>query len=442
MMRKETSHPTQKSYPGLPEKTSVVVIGGGIAGVSAALYLAQWGIPVTLCEKGHVAAEQSSRNWGWIRKQGRKAAEMPLMLKTMELWLEIASSVDSDIGYRVGGITYIGDTDKEMESKTAWLKVARQFDLDSRLLSTDELDSLLGQSARKFKGGIYTPSDAYAEPKLAVPAMARLAQKYGADIHENCAVRTLLKEGGRVTGVVTERGTIRCDAVILAGGAWSRTFLENQGVYIPQLAVRSSAMRTADAPFISESTFGAPKASIRRRMDGGYTVGRAVAARFDLIPAAFRHFFVFTPVIKARWKILKLRLGAEFLGGLGTHRWSGDEVSPFEKNRVLSPEPDDALLSSVHQSVQEIYPQLQGVPIAEKWASCIDVTPDETPFIDHVKSLPGLVVATGLSGHGFGLGPGVGLLAAQLATGKETCVDAGAFRLSRFKIKMQNLETI
>ena len=76
--------------PGaLPESADVVIIGGGIVGVSTALFLANQGIDVALCEKGHVAGEQSGRNWGWVRQQGRDPRELPMMIESMRIFSEL-----------------------------------------------------------------------------------------------------------------------------------------------------------------------------------------------------------------------------------------------------------------------------------------------------------------------------------------------------------------
>lgn len=423
-----------QNEPEFPETAPVAVIGGGVAGVSAALYLAKAGIPAVLFEKGQIAGEQSSRNWGWIRKQGRDVAEIPLMIEAEQLWQEIAQDVDEDIGYRVGGVSYLALTDDELATREAWIDRVSDFGLDSRMLSSAEASALMGLNLpqARIKGALYTPSDAYAEPALAVPAMARLAQHHGARIFEGVAVRGLHREGGRVCGVVTERGLMRCDAVILAGGIWSRTLLENEGLSLPQLAIRASAMRTNPLSQVATSTFGATGASIRPRADGGYTVAKAGAAQFDLIPAAFRHFSAFLPLLLDRWRIMKMRAGAPFFGSLGRHRWSMDEASPFEAVRVMSPEPDMQLLKRVLVSARDLYPQLAEAQIVESWAGMIDVMPDEIPVIDRVAKAPGLVLATGLSGHGFGLGPGVGKLAAEMATEARMTSDPNAFTLGRF----------
>ena len=139
-----------------------------------------------------------------------------------------------------------------------------------------------------WAGGLFTASDGKAEPQRAAPAIAEAARRHGAAIVTNCAVRGIETAGGRVAGVVTEKGRIACDQVVLAGGAWSRLFCGNLGIELPQLKVLASVMRTeplAGGPEISASggLFG-----IRKRMDGGYTVATLGVRTIDLVPDNFR----------------------------------------------------------------------------------------------------------------------------------------------------------
>ncbi len=416
-----------------PASTGVVVIGGGIAGISAALFLAEASIPCVLCEKGVVAGEQSSRNWGWIRKQGRDVAELPLMMLSTQLWTRIASELDEDIGFRQGGTTYLACTDAEFEEYVQWLDKARSYDVDTQLLTQLQTRQLVDNEQSSFVGAMHTASDHYAEPAKAVPAIARLASSRGATILESTAVRTLLRSAGKVCGVVTEHGVIRADAVILAGGIWSRSLLENEGVSFPQLAIRSSALRTTAAPRFAETTLGATDAAIRPRQDGGYTIGRSGAAGFEIIPASLRHFGAFLPILKERWRILNLSVGPSFFGPLGHQRWNADQHTPFEWVRTMNPAPDHKLLNNVMLSARKIFPQLSQAQMAGSWAGMIDVMPDEVCTVGTLPELPGLVVATGMSGHGFGLGPGVGMLASQLACGDDPFVDPQGLSAKRFR---------
>jgi glycine/D-amino acid oxidase-like deaminating enzyme len=412
----------------------VVVIGGGVAGVATAYYLARAGVPVTLCEKGRIAGEQSSRNWGWIRKQGRDPRELPAIILALRLWEEIAAEVGADIGWHKGGVAYLAETEAELARHAAWLPHAQAHQLDTRLLSPAETDALLGQSGRRFKGALLTPSDARAEPVRAVPALARAAAARGADIHESCAVRALETSAGAVSGVITEHGRIACRAAVLAGGAWSALFLRQLGLELPQLKVKASVQRTSPGPLITETAVGATRAAFCRRQDGGYTIARSGAVTFDITPAALRHFRAFLPALREKWGDIKPRLGRPFLEELITPaRWDPGRPMPFERARVLDPAPDHAVLDRVMRDAADLFPQLREVRPVERWAGMIDVTPDEIPVLGAVDEIPGLLVATGFSGHGFGIGPAAGYLMAQLARGETPLVYLHPFRFGRFR---------
>ena len=114
-------------------------------------------------------------------------------------------------------------------------------------------------------------------------------------------------------------------------------------------------------------------------------------------------------------------------------RWKADETTPFEDIRVLDPVPDNRLLDQALANLRKAHPAFAGVVEAQRWGGLIDVTPDAVPVISDVAALPGFFIATGFSGHGFGLGPGAGRLMADLVAGDTPIVDPAPFRFSRFK---------
>jgi len=425
---------TIHSDKALPKAVDVVVIGGGIAGVSAAWHLAKRGNSVALCEKGAIGAEQSGRNWGWCRNTLRDPAELPLMRHSMSDWRDPSIFGSLDTGFRTTGIMYLtGRNPDDATDYEAWLASVRAFQLDSRMISGSEADRLIPGGAEPSKGAIYTPSDGCAEPEQATAAIAVAARELGASLHQACAVRAIEREAGRISGVVTEKGAIKCQSVLLAGGAWSRLFLGNLGVDLPALNVMGSVSYTVPMPDGPEISVAGRGFGWRKRADGGYIVSQADATIFDIVPDSFRLFGDFRPVMMKGLQNLRLRFGRSFLEAARMKRqWRPDEVTPFEENRIADPDPADWVLDESARNAARAYPFFANARIAGRWGGLIDVTPDALPVISEVAQVPGLYVATGLSGHGFGLGPGVGRLAADLVTGDAPVVDASAFRLDRF----------
>jgi glycine/D-amino acid oxidase-like deaminating enzyme len=421
------------SDPQLPKRVSVVVIGGGIAGTSTALALAQKGVPVALCEKGEIGAEQSGRNWGWARIGNRDPREIPLMIESKRLWRTMNETVEGETGYRRPGVMYLCETEADVAKYEKWVEHARLYQLDHKILSSDEIAALLPGATRRWPGAIYSPSDGRAEPQKAAPAIALGARRKGAAILTNCAVRGIETSAGRVSGVVTEKGRIACDNVVLAGGAWSRLFCGNLGIEFPQLKVRASVMRTAPVEGAPEANAGGKGFAFRKRLDGGYTIANRGASTAEIVPDSFRLFFQYMPALRAQWSDLRLRLGGRFVEELRTpRRWSLDAVSPFERVRILDPEPDNDLLDEAFAALVQAFPVFAGTEILDRWAGMIDVTPDVIPVLGPVASTPGFFIASGFSGHGFGIGPGAGRLMADLVTGASPIVDPKPFRLERF----------
>ncbi|WP_412065854.1 NAD(P)/FAD-dependent oxidoreductase [Rhizobium sp. SYY.PMSO] len=420
--------------PALPTSVDVAIIGGGIIGVSAAWFLARRGIKVALFEKGLIGGEQSGRNWGWVRLAGRDLRELPLMLRAHEIWDGLAGELGVDVGYRRRGIVYAAKTEQARQRQLGWANAARQFGIEAQILDPFAVADFAPGLNRSPLGGLYVPADAGAEPQLAAPAMATAVQAAGGFIFQQCAVRGLDIEAGRVNGVVTEQGRVGASSAIVAGGAWSSHLVSRHGIRLPQLKVLSSVLRTAPIEAGIDTTMGFSDFAIRKRLDGGYTVASSASSVADIVPDSFRYFSEFMPALKLERKALKLRFGKPFFDELISYRHRPfDQQSIYEKIRVLDPTPDDALLTKVEASLKAGIPAFKDVTIAQKWGGMIDTMPDVVPVISTTESLPGLVIGTGFSGHGFGIGPAGGQLAAELAIGVTPCVDPTPFRLPRFE---------
>jgi glycine/D-amino acid oxidase-like deaminating enzyme len=421
------------SDEAMPAATQVVIIGGGIIGTFAALTLAGRGIPVVLCEKGYIACEQSSRNWGWCRQTGRDAREMPLIVQSLGLWRDMNRLTEADTGFRECGVLYVAESEADEARFAAWADMAKPYDIGTRVVRGAELGALMPGASRAFACGLYVPTDGCAEPQRAAPAIARAAQRRGAVIVTHCAARGIERSGGRVAAVITERGRIACEAVLLAGGAWSSLFCASLGIRLPQLKVLSSVMRTAPVAQGPDPCTYLDAVGYRRRRDGGYTLARGAGYVAPFVPDALRYLPEFLPTIRKEYSSMRVRVNAQSLREFrAPRRWSLDKPSPFEAARVLDPAPNRTLNQEALAAMIRLYPAFRDVPIVQQWGGYIDVTPDVVPYIGAVGTLPGLTVATGFSGHGFGIGPAAGRLAAELAIGDAPSVDPAPFRISRF----------
>ncbi len=427
-------NPVEHDAP-LPGRADVAIVGGGIIGVMTAYFLARKGQKVVLLEKGRIAGEQSSRNWGWVRQTGRDAAELPIMVEANRLWPELQREINEDLGLVQSGLTYLGVKPKEMAGFEEFLPLARANGVDSRILSGGEVAQMLPGASRSYLGALHTPSDYRAEPWVAVPRLARAAVRAGAILIEDCAVRGLDVAAGHIAGVVTEKGRIAAEQVLIAGGAWSSLLLRRHGVTIPQLSVKSSVLATMPVENVHEGGAADHTLAFRRRRDGGYT----------LAPEGFHEFYIGPDALRGALKFLRPLMNDPFSrhylpaapkgfpDAWGTSRnWSLDRASPFEAMRVLNPKPHAGRIKRLLSDFQTLFPQLGPVGLQASWAGMIDVMPDVVPIVDRVPDLPGLWLGTGMSGHGFGIGPGFGRILADMMTGAEAGHDMSRFRFGRF----------
>ncbi len=232
---------------------------------------------------------------------------------------------------------------------------------------------------------------------------------------------------------MTEHGSIQTSAVLCAAGAWTSLFCRSLGISVPQLKVRGTVVRTAPADAVLEGNAFDDHLGIRRRQDGGYTIAHGTILDHPITPSTFRYAFKFLPALKQERKVLRLSIGREFFDEwVIPNQWALDTESPFERSRVLNPDPNPKAVKGIRENLDKLFPQLKDTAIVESWAGMVETSPDVVPMIEASASIPGFYIASGFSGHGFGIGPGAGKAIAGLLTGDDTGIDLSPFRLSRF----------
>ena len=410
----------------------VAVVGGGIVGSYAAYHLAKTGRRVTLFEKGRIAGEQSSRNWGFVRLQGRDPAEIPLMLEGRRIWASLSGEIGTDIEWRAGGNLVLAADEHRLSQFEEWLEHAKTFQVDSRVVTPREAAAIVPGLGIPSVGGLYTPSDGQAEPEKAAPAIAAAAGSLGATIETNCVVDGIDVEGGMVRGLRTERGPVRADSVIICAGAWTKYLLRRLRIGLPQLWIRGSVARTTAARRAVTGTGVWAGFAFRQCVDGSFNIAGGDRADHDLLLDSLLEGSGFRPLLAKHKGMVKLRFGYPFFDFLPARVSANGLSAAFRRHRVLDPKPNMTALRSALSQLNHGVGDIGDVQIERSWAGYIDCTPDFVPVIDRLDSPSGLVIAAGLSGHGFGMGPVTGRIAADLAVGRPVGHDLDAFRLSRF----------
>ncbi|TRC71287.1 FAD-binding oxidoreductase [Mesorhizobium sp. WSM4307] len=416
-----------------PRTADAVVIGGGIVGIFAAYYLARRGLKVALVEKGRIGAEQSSRNWGWCRQQNRDARELPMATRSLELWDSFATESGQDTGFRRCGLLYLSNDDAELAGWVRWRDFARTAGVTTHMLDSAEASERGRATGRTWKGGVFSPTDGTADPSRAAPAVARAILELGSSVHQNCAARGIETEGGRLSGVITESGTIRTKVAVLAGGAWASSFCRQFGFRFPQASIRSSILSVSPGAEGLPDALHTARISATRRGDGGYTLAISGRGRVDVTPQQLHFSSQFLPMFLKRWRSLAPGGLQGMCSGHETlRRWRLDQPTPMERMRILDPAPDQATIRLTHARALELLPELRKTRISAAWAGYIDSTPDGVPAIGEIDTVPGFFLAAGFSGHGFGIGPGAGHLVADLMTGSQPIVDPQSYDPRRF----------
>ncbi|MCB6185034.1 FAD-binding oxidoreductase [Leeia sp. TBRC 13508] len=421
----------------LPQEADVVIAGAGIMGLATAYYLAKRGLSVVITDKSRIAGQQSNRAWGWVRQQGRDPAEVPLMQASNQIWQTLAQELNGDIEWRQQGCLYAGETAEDMASHEAWLPIAKDHQLDTRLITSSEVSRLVPGLATSVKGGLYTASDGQAEPRRVAPLFAKRAQELGAIILEGNGVTGIETENGRISGVQTERGLIKTKHFVCTSGASSWRLLQLLDIQLPQHIVRGSVSRTSPGPAISGTTYLGNNVGIRQRSDGTFNLAEGAQVDIDITLGHLRGLEWYLGPLWQQRSSFRFNLNGAFLQDIANHFPFSEASQNGKLIHIRDPHlrPNDKIQRQSLAALKQSFPNQKNVQILETWAGGIDVVPDGIPVIDAPSNHPGLLIATGFCGHGFAMGPIVGKLLSNWIVDGEPGMNLHAFRLAKYAEK-------
>ncbi|WP_410576712.1 NAD(P)/FAD-dependent oxidoreductase [Amycolatopsis sp. lyj-108] len=369
----------------LPERADVVVIGGGIVGVSCAYRLAAAGVSVLLLERGSLGGGSTAKAAGGIRSSFTTRVNIEIGLRGLAEYASFAETYGTEIDFRRDGYLYLVTDPADLPEFERCAELQNSYGVRSRLVEPAE--------ARRFSplidtdgviAALWSPDDAKATPDSAVQGYARAARGHGAVLRTGVEVVGIERDGDEITGVLTGEGFVRTNAVVCAAGAWSGRIGELAGVDLP---VR---------PFRRQVVFTGPVADLPG----------SVPLTIEMPSAFYFH-----------------REGL----GLAMSFCDGDGDPGFDTRY----QPGDWLPKLAEIAARRV-PAVLDAGIRGGWAGLYEVTPDRNQIVGESVLLSRFFYATGFSGHGFQMGPAVGELVRDLYLGRVPAIDITGLDVRRF----------
>ncbi len=369
----------------------VVVIGGGIMGASAAFRLAERGLKVTLVEKTFIAGGSTGKSSAIVRQHYSNEVTARMALHSLRVFQNFDEIVGGECGFVNTGFVVLASADQR-EGLAANVALQRSVGIDTRLLSPEELREIApGLAGADAVVAAYEPEGGYADPAATTSSFAEAARRRGATIRQDTEVIGVNLHGGRVTGVVTQHGEIAAGAVVNAAGPWGARVARMAGVDLPIQPCR------VQVAFFAPPPDGKPAPRVF---------------------ADFPNVTYFRPETG----------GLTLIGS----------VDPAEANHHADPDQynervDFDFVADMGARLAQRFPLMERGESRGGYAAIYDITPDWHPVIDEVPPGSGFFVAAGHSGHGFKLGPAVGVMVAGLVTGQASAgLDPSLFRFARY----------
>lgn len=368
----------------------VIIVGGGIIGCAAAYYLTKKGCSVLVLEGSKdIGNGGSSRNGGGVRQSGRDPRELPLaMYGIKNLWPTLSEELEVDCEYHQDGNLRLGKTEKHLEILQGLTDRAKACGLDVRMIDGDEVRAINPYLSDEVIGASWCPTDGHANPLTTTLGYYKMARRLGARFITEEPVAALRKIKGHLRQVITKDNVYEGDTVILAAGLGSRDIAATVGIDIPMQPAMLEALVTEAQPPMFDQMLGTAEA--------------------DFYGHQTKH-------------------GSFVFGGTsGLEGFTKDNHTPVTSS-ISAP--------STCRGIIKYFPVLRDAKIVRTWAGWMDLCADKVPVISTVSEVPGLILACGFSGHGFGIAPVVGTVLSQLALHEPTAVNLHELRYDRFRAK-------
>lgn len=375
----------------------VVVVGAGVVGAACAYHLAAAGVRVHIVDRAYVASGSSGACEGnvlaWDKELER---ELPLALRSAELWESLAAQLGNDFEYDRKGSVVVAETEAEMVASAERAVVLAGLGVHGEVLDADALRREEPHSAHDLPGGVLYPGDAQLEPRLATAALVRAAVALGAKLTLDTEIKRILRDpsSGRATGVETASGVISADAVVVASGVWTRTLLETCDLHVPVTPRKGQIVVLERSPVVFRRKLS--EAGYVAAVEGGDDAALAIAMVVE-----------------------STQSGTTLLG-------SSRQQLGFDR------EVDISVAGAIAARAARFFPILGEARALRVYAGLRPLTPDHIPIIGPFAEAPNLCVATGHEGAGIGLAPATGELVAQWYTGAPTQMPLAWFSPDRF----------
>jgi sarcosine oxidase subunit beta len=365
------------------DRADVVVIGGGVTGLSAAYWLTRAGRDVVVVEKGIVGWEASGRNGGISSRRSDEVPVVPLAREACRLW----PTMDEELGYPTEWVGQGGLSPAMNEERRAYLSEAvgrwQKLGIPARWVDPREVREIAPCISERVLGGVYTATAGHANPQRTAQAFAWAIRDRGGRVYQQTAVTDIHTQGDKIVGVATTRGPIATETVVSCAGPQTAHIGRMVGVEIPVSPARVEIIATVPLPPLFDV----------------YVSGNGLYGR-------------------------QTRRGNLIFGG-GPHEWT--DVEPDREPA----KPNTPLIRSIARRLAELMPSVADQPVLRSWAGVVEQTPDYLPIIDRLDSPVGFVVATA-SAHGFGLCPASGLAISELVTKGTSSIPLEGLALGRF----------